>query len=131
MNPKIAMAPSGDVLVCCNHSPGVAVQAVSRESASVDSPHPFKSVHGRKRTSVSKRNKGRVQKRRGTIIPKLEHDKALNRVVLALISDHTELFKQFSDNPSFKGWLTDMVFDSTYEPPAPPLKAAELVTRRG
>jgi type I restriction enzyme R subunit len=52
---------------------------------------------------------------------KLEHDKALNRVVLELISDHTELFKQFSDNPSFKRWLTDMVFDSTYHPaPVPP-----------
>lgn len=54
---------------------------------------------------------------------KLEHDKALNRVVLELISDHTELFKQFSDNPSFKRWLTDMVFDSTYHPGAVPTKA--------
>lgn len=56
---------------------------------------------------------------------KLEHDKALNRVVLELISDHTELFKQFSDNPNFKRWLTDMVFDSTFhqdasKPPSPP-----------
>lgn len=56
---------------------------------------------------------------------KLEHDKALNRVVLELISDHTELFKQFSDNQNFKRWLTDMVFDSTYhqgasKPAAPP-----------
>lgn len=47
---------------------------------------------------------------------KLEHDKALNRVVLELLSDHTELFKQFSDNPNFKRWLTDMVFDATYHP---------------
>ncbi len=47
---------------------------------------------------------------------KLEHDKALNRVVLELLSDHTELFKQFSDNPNFKRWLTDMVFDSTFHP---------------
>lgn len=31
---------------------------------------------------------------------KLEHDKALNRVVLEPISDHTELFRQFSDNPA-------------------------------
>lgn len=54
---------------------------------------------------------------------KLEHDKALNRVVLELISDHTELFKQFSDNPSFKRWLTDMVFDSTYRPGAVPPNA--------
>jgi len=50
---------------------------------------------------------------------KLEHDKALGRVVLALLTDHTELFKQFSDNPSFKRWLTDSVFDATYrKPPA-------------
>jgi type I restriction enzyme R subunit len=60
---------------------------------------------------------------------KLEHDKALNRVVLELISDHTELFKQFSDNPSFKRWLTDMVFDSTYHlgsvpPKTPPQTGA-------
>ena len=45
---------------------------------------------------------------------KLEHDKALGRVVLALLADHTELFKQFSDNPSFKRWLTDTVFEATY-----------------
>jgi type I restriction enzyme R subunit len=47
---------------------------------------------------------------------KLEHDKALNRVVLEFLSDHTELFKQFSDNPNFKRWLTDTVFDVTYRP---------------
>lgn len=47
---------------------------------------------------------------------KLEHDKALNRVVLELLADHTELFKQFSDNPNFKRWLTDTVFDTTYTP---------------
>jgi len=47
---------------------------------------------------------------------KLEHDKALNRVVLELLADHTELFKQYSDNPNFKRWLTDMVFDTTYHP---------------
>lgn len=46
---------------------------------------------------------------------KLEHDRALNRVVLELLSDHTELFKQFSDNPNFKRWLTDTVFDATYQ----------------
>ena len=54
---------------------------------------------------------------------KLEHDKALNRVVLELLSDHTELFKQFSDNPNFKRWLTDTVFDATYQPGAVPPKA--------
>ncbi len=54
---------------------------------------------------------------------RLEHDKALNRVVLELLSDHTELFKQFSDNPNFKRWLTDMVFDATYQPGTVPPKA--------
>ena len=53
---------------------------------------------------------------------KLEHDKALNRVVLELLSDHTELFKQFSDNPNFKRWLTDTVFDATYHPGTMPPK---------
>jgi type I restriction enzyme R subunit len=46
---------------------------------------------------------------------RIEHDKALGRVMVELISDHTELFKQFSDNPSFKKWLSDMVFNVTYD----------------
>jgi len=50
---------------------------------------------------------------------KLEHDKALGRVVLGLMADHTELFKQFSDNANFKRWLTDMVFESTYRSERP------------
>ena len=54
---------------------------------------------------------------------RLEHDKALNRVILELLSDHTELFKQFSDNPDFKRWLTDTVFDTTYRPGVLPPEA--------
>ena len=50
---------------------------------------------------------------------RMEHDRALNRVILELLSDHTELFKQFSDNPNFKRWLTDTVFDTTYLPGMP------------
>jgi type I restriction enzyme R subunit len=45
---------------------------------------------------------------------RIEHDKALERAVIDLLSDHTELFKQFSDNPSFKKWLSDTVFAATY-----------------
>ena len=48
---------------------------------------------------------------------RIEHDKALMRVMTALISDDTELFKQFMDNNSFKRWLTDTVFGITYEQP--------------
>ncbi|MFI0434995.1 MAG: type I restriction endonuclease subunit R [Parachlamydiaceae bacterium] len=45
---------------------------------------------------------------------RIEHDKALQRVMVELLSDHTELFKQFSDNPSFKKWLSDTNFGATY-----------------
>jgi len=46
---------------------------------------------------------------------RLEHDRALQKVVIELLADHTELFKQFSDNPSFKKWLSDTIFGVTYE----------------
>lgn len=45
---------------------------------------------------------------------RIEHDKALARVIVSLMKDDTELFKQFSDNESFRRWLTDSVFDLTY-----------------
>lgn len=46
---------------------------------------------------------------------RIEHDKALARVMTAVLKDDTELFKQFMDNESFKRWLTDTVFALTYE----------------
>jgi type I restriction enzyme, R subunit len=46
---------------------------------------------------------------------RIEHDKALGRVMTAVLQDDTELFKQFSDNESFKRWLSDSVFAVTYE----------------
>ncbi len=46
---------------------------------------------------------------------RIEHDNALQQVMTELLADHTELFKQFSDNPSFRKWLADMVFGLTYE----------------
>ena len=45
---------------------------------------------------------------------RIEHDKALARVIVGLMKDDTELFKQFSDNNSFRRWLTDTVFALTY-----------------
>lgn len=48
-------------------------------------------------------------------VAKLEHDKALGRAMIELLSDHTELYKQFSDNSTFKKWLTEMMFGLTYE----------------
>ena len=45
---------------------------------------------------------------------RIEHDKALQRAMTELIADHTELFKQFSDNESFRKWLLEMNFAATY-----------------
>jgi type I restriction enzyme, R subunit len=47
---------------------------------------------------------------------RIEHDKALGRVMGALLKDDTELFKQFTDNESFRKWLLDSVFAVTYQP---------------
>jgi type I restriction enzyme, R subunit len=49
---------------------------------------------------------------------RIEHDKALANVIVGLMKDDTELFKQFSDNPAFRRWLGDTVFSMTYETPA-------------
>ena len=46
---------------------------------------------------------------------RIEHDKALKRVITALFKDDAQLFKQFQDNESFRDWLTDTVFGMTYE----------------
>ena len=48
---------------------------------------------------------------------RIEHDKALLRVMTSVLNDDTELFKQFMDNASFKRWLTDTVFTLTYDQP--------------
>lgn len=45
---------------------------------------------------------------------KIEHDKALVRVMTAVMKDDTELFKQFMDNEGFQRWMTDTVFNLTY-----------------
>ena len=58
----------------------------------------------------------------------MEHDRALNRVVLEMLSDHTELYKQFSDNQNFKRWLTDVVFNATYHPGAKTPEPPEIGT---
>jgi type I restriction enzyme, R subunit len=46
---------------------------------------------------------------------KVEHDKALKRVMTAVLKDDAELYKQFSDNPEFRRWMTDTIFSMTYE----------------
>ena len=43
-----------------------------------------------------------------------ESERALQKVIFSIMADNMELFKQFQDNPSFKKWLTNMVFNMTY-----------------
>ena len=45
---------------------------------------------------------------------RIEHDKALERAMTEYVADPIELFKQFSDNDSFRRWLSEMVFAATY-----------------
>ena len=46
---------------------------------------------------------------------KIEHDKALKRIMTGVLKDDAELFRQFMDNPDFRRWMTDTVFAMTYE----------------
>lgn len=45
---------------------------------------------------------------------RIEHDRALVRVMTSILNDDTELFKQFSDNEDFRRWLTSIIFELTY-----------------
>jgi type I restriction enzyme R subunit len=49
---------------------------------------------------------------------RIEHNKALENAVVELLSDHTELFMQFYENPSFQQWLSERIFSVTYNAPA-------------
>ena len=49
---------------------------------------------------------------------RIEHDKALERVIIDLINDDTELFRLFMDNSDFKRWLATTVFGITYARPS-------------
>jgi type I restriction enzyme R subunit len=46
-------------------------------------------------------------------VARLEHDKALARVMLTLLKDDTAVYKQFVENESFKRFVTDLVFNIT------------------
>jgi len=48
---------------------------------------------------------------------RIEHDKALARVIIGLMKDDTELFKQFQDNAAFSRWLAATLFNMTYDQP--------------
>ncbi len=50
-------------------------------------------------------------------VARIESDSALMKAILQSMTSGVELFKQFQDNPSFKKWLQDFVFTSTYNCP--------------
>ncbi len=50
---------------------------------------------------------------------RIEHDKALERVMNGFLKDDTDLVKLFVDNELFKRWLTETVFSLTYSAPSP------------
>jgi type I restriction enzyme, R subunit len=56
-----------------------------------------------------------AQKNSDKAAARLEHDRALRDVILAMLADHTDLYKHFYENPSFKKWLSDTIFGVTYK----------------
>jgi type I restriction enzyme, R subunit len=56
-----------------------------------------------------------AQKNNDSQNARIEHDKALVRVMYGVMKDDTELFKQFSDDPMFRRRLAELVFEQTYE----------------
>lgn len=46
---------------------------------------------------------------------RIEHNKALQEILLAYLKDHTQLYGQYSDNLSFQKWLQETMFGVTYQ----------------
>ena len=46
---------------------------------------------------------------------RIEYEKALIRVMNGVLKDDTQVFKEFVDNESFRRWLSDTVFEQTYD----------------
>lgn len=46
---------------------------------------------------------------------RIESERALQSVIFSLMNDQMEISKQYFDNSSFKNWLSDMVFEATYQ----------------
>ena len=58
---------------------------------------------------------------------RLESERALQQVIFSIMADNMELFKQFQDNPSFKKWLSDLVFNVTYNKEGKPFEMPNTV----
>ena len=57
---------------------------------------------------------------------RMESERALQQVIFEIMADNMELFKQFQDNPYFKKWLSDLVFNLTYNRKGKPYEPPKL-----
>lgn len=57
---------------------------------------------------------------------RLESDRSLQQTIFKIMADNMELFKQFQDNLSFKKWLSDTVFNLTYNKDGRPYETPRL-----
>ena len=45
---------------------------------------------------------------------RIEHDAALRRLITSMVRSNAELYKAYTENPSFRSWLSDQMFWLTY-----------------
>lgn len=50
---------------------------------------------------------------------RVEHDAALSRVMMSVLTDDLQLYKVFVDKEKFKRWMTETSFSLTYQEPPP------------
>lgn len=51
---------------------------------------------------------------------RIEHDAALRRSITSMARSNAELYKTYTENPSFRSWLNDQMFWLTYLDDASP-----------
>ena len=54
-----------------------------------------------------------------------ESDRVLQKVIFSIMADNMELFKQYTDNQDFKKWLSDLVFNLTYNKDGKPYQVQQ------
>ena len=59
-----------------------------------------------------------------------ESDRVLQKIIFSIMADNMELFKQFTDNPEFKKWLSDLVFNLTYNKEGKPYQSQHCYPHR-
>ena len=57
---------------------------------------------------------------------RIEHDAALMKLVTAMLRCNTELYRQYTENPAFKAWLSSKIFEATYMPAAQHTNAGDI-----